>query len=157
ERQIREHAEIVGHRLEWKEEVPSEVAEGDRRWSPEKVEAAARVAATQPQPRALRLVDRLRRALNRARPRRRMLSIHAGPREPATGFLEYDSTMRLAELVAASRAVSGSSGRLAKIGHLADILRRTPPDEIAVVVGFLSGQPRQGRLGIGGAQLAAMR
>jgi transcriptional regulator with XRE-family HTH domain len=66
ERHIREHAEIVGHELEWRDEVPSEVADSDRRWSPEKEEAAARAASTQSEPRAPSVFDRLRRALSRA-------------------------------------------------------------------------------------------
>jgi DNA ligase-1 len=65
--------------------------------------------------------------------------------------------MRLAELVAVSRAVGDTPGRLEKISLLADLLARTPAQEIAVIVAFLTGEPRQGRLGIGGAQLAAMR
>ena len=66
ERQIRGQAEIVNHRLDWKDEVPPAGPEGDRRWSPDKVEAAVRVAATQAEPRALGVFDRLRRALSRA-------------------------------------------------------------------------------------------
>src|SRR5260221_12211944 len=65
--------------------------------------------------------------------------------------------MRLSEVVAASRAVGGTSGRLDKVGHLADLLRRVPPEEIETVIGFLSGAPRQGRMGIGGATLAGLR
>ena len=65
--------------------------------------------------------------------------------------------MRLAEVVAASSAVAGTSGRLEKIGHLADLLKATPPDELDIVVAFLTGEPRQGRLGIGWAQLASIR
>ena len=65
--------------------------------------------------------------------------------------------MRLSEVVAASRAVGGTSGRLEKVGHLADLLRRVPPPEIETVIGFLSGAPRQGRMGIGGASLAGLR
>ena len=65
--------------------------------------------------------------------------------------------MRLSEVVAASRAVGGTSGRLDKVGHLADLLRRVPPEEIETVIGFLSGAPRQGRMGIGGASLAGLR
>ena len=34
--------------------------------------------------------------------------------------------------------------RLEKISHLADLLTRVPPDAIAIVIGFLSGEPRQG-------------
>jgi DNA ligase-1 len=65
--------------------------------------------------------------------------------------------MRLADLVSAAQAVAGTSGRLEKIGHLADLLRRTPPDSIPVVIAFLSGEARQGRMGVGGALLSTMR
>ena len=65
--------------------------------------------------------------------------------------------MRLSEVVAASRAVGGTSGRLEKVGHLSDLLRRVPPEEIETVIGFLSGAPRQGRMGVGGASLAGLR
>jgi DNA ligase-1 len=65
--------------------------------------------------------------------------------------------MRLAEVVSVSHAVTRTSGRLEKTRHLADLLQRVPSDEIAIVVSFLSGEIRQGRIGIGGALLAAMR
>jgi len=65
--------------------------------------------------------------------------------------------VRLADVVAASRAVAGTSGRLEKIERLADLLKRTPPDEIEIVVACLTGEPRQGRLGMGWAQLSGMR
>ena len=65
--------------------------------------------------------------------------------------------MRFFEVVAASRAVADTSGRLAKIALLADLLKRTPPDELEIVVAYLTGEPRQGRLGIGWAQLSAAR
>jgi hypothetical protein len=32
---------------------------------------------------------------------------------------------------------------------IAELLRRLEPDEIPIAVGFLSGAPRQGRIGIG--------
>ena len=41
--------------------------------------------------------------------------------------------------------------RLEKISLLAELLGRLEPDEIPVVIGFLTGLPRQGRLGIGWA------
>jgi len=53
--------------------------------------------------------------------------------------------MRLGDVVEISRAVAGTAGRLEKIGHLAELLSRVPPDEIAIVIAFLSGEPRQGR------------
>jgi DNA ligase-1 len=65
--------------------------------------------------------------------------------------------MRLEAVVDISRAVAGTSGRLEKIGHLADLLGRVPPDEVAIVIAFLSGEPRQGRMKIGGAVLASAR
>lgn len=65
--------------------------------------------------------------------------------------------MGLADLVATSRSVSGSTGRLAKIHHLASLLKRTPPDDIAIAVAFLSGSPRQGRIGLGYGLLSEAR
>jgi DNA ligase-1 len=65
--------------------------------------------------------------------------------------------MRFGEVVATSGRVAETSGRLEKIAHLAELLRRVPSDRVAVVVGFLTGEPRQGRIGVGGAVLASMR
>ena len=65
--------------------------------------------------------------------------------------------MRLAEVVAVSRSVAGTAGRLEKIGHLAELLKRVPPDEIVIVIPYLSGEARQGRMGVGGAALSGMR
>ena len=63
--------------------------------------------------------------------------------------------IRLAEVVETSARVGASSGRLAKIGLLADLLRRAEGDEIEIAVAFLAGRLRQGRVGIGGAALQA--
>src|SRR5581483_5758480 len=65
--------------------------------------------------------------------------------------------MRFGELVDVSRAVADTSGRLEKIDRLATLLNRLEPDEIDIAVGFLSGLPRQGRLGIGSAAVVAAR
>jgi DNA ligase-1 len=65
--------------------------------------------------------------------------------------------MRLAEVVEASRAVAGTSARLEKVAHLADVMRRAPAEEIETVIGFLSGAARQGRMGIGFASLSGLR
>jgi DNA ligase-1 len=65
--------------------------------------------------------------------------------------------MQLDDLVRTSRAVAEASSRLTKIGLLADLLRRLAPDEIEVAISMLSGEPRQGRIGIGGATLWAAR
>jgi DNA ligase-1 len=65
--------------------------------------------------------------------------------------------MRLADLVDVSSAVGRTSSRLDKIAQLADLLLRLPHDDVAIAVPFLSGDLRQGRLGIGAAQLTAAR
>jgi DNA ligase 1 len=54
-----------------------------------------------------------------------------------------------ADVVAASHAVADTSSRSKKIAILADLLRALDPDEVPICVGFLSGAPRQGRIGIG--------
>src|SRR5688500_11104954 len=64
--------------------------------------------------------------------------------------------MQLAELAAASRDVGATAGRLDKINRLAGLLRRVSPAELAIVIPFLSGEARQGRMGIGRALLSAM-
>src|SRR5688572_8689867 len=65
--------------------------------------------------------------------------------------------MSLHDLVTTSAAVGEASSRLVKIGLLADLLRRLSPDEIEIAIGFLSGEPRQGRIGIGGATIWTAR
>jgi DNA ligase 1 len=57
--------------------------------------------------------------------------------------------MLLAEIVEASRRITETSKRLEKIALLADLLRRLRPDEIEIVVAYLSGRMRQGRIGAG--------
>jgi DNA ligase 1 len=63
--------------------------------------------------------------------------------------------MKLAELVDTSRRVAEVSGRLDKIGLIASLLARVPPDEIEIAVAYLSGAMRQQRTGIGWAALRA--
>src|SRR5258707_703717 len=65
--------------------------------------------------------------------------------------------MRLAEVVASSRDVAGTSARLEKIERLASLLRRLPPGEIGVAIAFWSGSPRQGRVGMGAAAIMEAR
>jgi DNA ligase-1 len=55
----------------------------------------------------------------------------------------------LADLVATSGAVASTRARSTKIAALAELLGRTPPDEIEAAVGFLTGEARQGRVGVG--------
>lgn len=65
--------------------------------------------------------------------------------------------MKLHDLVATSRAVAAVSGRLEKIARLAELLARLSPDEIPVAIGFLTGWPRQGKIGIGWATVESAR
>jgi ATP-dependent DNA ligase I len=64
---------------------------------------------------------------------------------------------RLADLVATSQRVAGTSGRLAKVTALAELLHRLAPDEIEIAVAYLSGETRQGKLGLGYAALRDAR
>lgn len=61
--------------------------------------------------------------------------------------------MLLAEVVEASRRITATSKRLEKIELLAALLKRLSPEEVEIVVAFLSGAARQGRIGIGYAML----
>jgi DNA ligase-1 len=63
--------------------------------------------------------------------------------------------MKLEELVQVSTVVATTSGRLEKISKLAALLARVPPDEVPIAIGFLTGWPRQGKLGIGWATVAS--
>jgi DNA ligase 1 len=62
----------------------------------------------------------------------------------------------LADLVSTSAAVASTRSRLAKIESIAACLRRAAPDEIAVVVSYLSGELRQRRTGVGWAALRSL-
>ncbi len=57
--------------------------------------------------------------------------------------------MLLANVVETSGQVAAASKRLTKIELLADLLKQLDPEEIEIVVSFLSGVTRQGRAGIG--------
>jgi DNA ligase-1 len=63
----------------------------------------------------------------------------------------------LADLVAASDRAAGTSSRLAKRDAIADLLRGARADEVEIAVAWLSGEARQGRIGVGWATLAALR
>src|SRR2546421_7611771 len=71
--------------------------------------------------------------------------------------------MRFAELVETSDAVARTSSRLEKVERLAALLNRAGApggpggDLIEIAAAFLSGAPRQGRIGLGGAALSSAR
>src|SRR5437868_1537305 len=60
-----------------------------------------------------------------------------------------EAAMLLAHVAATSRQIAATSKRLAKIKLLADLLKQLAPAEIEIVVPFLSGFTRQGRIGVG--------
>ncbi len=61
--------------------------------------------------------------------------------------------MLFARVVETSQQVTGTRKRLEKIELLASRLRQLDPHEVEIVVSFLSGAARQGRIGIGYAAL----
>ena len=61
--------------------------------------------------------------------------------------------MKLHELAGTSGQVTRNASRLAKIGHLADCLRRLEPPEVPIAVAYLCGELPQGRIGIGWSML----
>jgi ATP-dependent DNA ligase I len=56
---------------------------------------------------------------------------------------------RLAAVVDASGRVAATRARSTKVAILVELLRGVGPGEVAMCVGFLSGAPRQGRVGVG--------
>ena len=65
--------------------------------------------------------------------------------------------MLLADLVACAEAVAATSARTAKIESLAELLRGADGREAGVVAGLVAGDPRQGRIGVGWATVAALQ
>jgi DNA ligase-1 len=63
--------------------------------------------------------------------------------------------MLFATLVDTSNQVAETPARSLKIGRIADLLRHTPPDQIEIAAAFLTGAPRQGRIGLGWARFQA--
>src|SRR5215208_4226599 len=65
--------------------------------------------------------------------------------------------MLLSVLARASNDVAAVSGRLQKIERLSDLLKQLIRDEVPIAIAALSGEPRQGRLGVGGAAISSAR
>src|SRR5258707_12630472 len=61
--------------------------------------------------------------------------------------------MLLNALVTTSNQVAATSGRLAKIALLSDLLKQASPDEIEVAIAYVSGTIRQSKVGVGWATL----
>ncbi|HEY3723233.1 MAG TPA: ATP-dependent DNA ligase [Acidimicrobiia bacterium] len=62
----------------------------------------------------------------------------------------------LADLVETSATLSATSSRRAKVAALADLLRVLDPDEIVFAVAWLTGAPRQGRIGVAWARASTL-
>ncbi len=71
----------------------------------------------------------------------------------STGGYRLYSERAVEELKFVRRA----QGRLKKVDQLASLLVRLAPKEVAIAIAFLSGSPRQGRIGIGWAALGEAR
>jgi DNA ligase 1 len=65
--------------------------------------------------------------------------------------------MLLSVLVRTSNAVAAVGGRLEKIDRLAELLEGLTRDEVPIAIAALSGEPRQGRLRVGGAAISSAR
>ena len=81
-----------------------------------------------------------------------------GRRRPtATLRLLTATDVLLADVVSTSAAVAATSARSAKIAAVAELLRQVPPPEVTTVVAYLSGEARQGRIGVGWAALGDLQ
>jgi DNA ligase-1 len=67
------------------------------------------------------------------------------------GGVGHTGVVLLADLVATSNTVASTRARSTKTAALAELLARLAPDEIESAVGFLTGEPHQGRIGVGWA------
>ncbi|SPM28175.1 ATP-dependent DNA ligase, partial [Mycobacterium terramassiliense] len=65
------------------------------------------------------------------------------------------SGVRLLDVASTSLNVGGTSSRLTKVAHIADLLRRAAadPQAVAIIVSWLSGELRQRQIGVGWASL----
>src|SRR5262249_16374412 len=61
-----------------------------------------------------------------------------------------------AAVVAASDAAAGTRRGPAKVTTFRTLLREIEPAEVRPAIGFLTGTPRQGRIGVGWATMAGL-
>jgi len=61
------------------------------------------------------------------------------------------------DLVLTSARIAETSSRLKKVELLANLLRGLEPNEVPIALGFLTGWPRQGKLGVGWSTLESAR
>ncbi|MEN0066251.1 MAG: ATP-dependent DNA ligase, partial [Myxococcota bacterium] len=63
----------------------------------------------------------------------------------------------LADIVAVNQRVAGTRSRKTKIGALAELLDASSAEVLPIVVPWLAGELRQGRIGVGYATLSELR
>jgi len=63
----------------------------------------------------------------------------------------------LADVVAVNQRVASTRSRKTKVSALAELLDGSPPEVLAIVVPWLAGELRQGRIGVGYATLSELR
>jgi DNA ligase-1 len=88
--------------------------------------------------------------------------LQAGTTQAAVLHLSHDrertlASVLLARVVETSADVAATRARNTKIAALATLLREAPDDEVATVVCLLTGEPRQGRIGIGWRTMSKAR
>ena len=66
------------------------------------------------------------------------------------------TSLPLATLVEASAAVAATRSRKEKTAALAELIRASASEEVALVVSLIAGDPRQGRIGVGWSTVAAV-
>src|SRR5215831_4874001 len=95
---------------------------------------------------------------NRAHPRAHGPApwAQALPPGPTVVPLGHNAVVLLTELVLTSQAVAATPRRGVKIGEIAGLLRTASPEEVPVVVAFLSGELRQRQIGVGYAALGGL-
>jgi ATP-dependent DNA ligase I len=67
--------------------------------------------------------------------------------------VDHDQGVLFSDVVETSRTVASTGARSAKVAALADLIRRLDLDEVEAAVAALSGEPRQGKIGVGWATL----
>ncbi len=65
-------------------------------------------------------------------------------------------SMLLADLVATADAVAATSKRTEKVAAMVELFGPAGPRDLALAVGLLAGEPRQGRIGVGWATISAI-
>lgn len=63
----------------------------------------------------------------------------------------------LSKLVGLSNEIASTRSRSAKIAGLSDLLGQLPPNEVLTAVALLSGEARQGKVGVGWASISAIK